>query len=43
MAKVPLNKPAPEFNLTAFSGEQFSLSDMRGRKNTLLVFNRTFQ
>ena len=43
MAKVSLNKPAPDFSLTRFTGEQFSLSAMRGHKNTLLVFNRTFQ
>jgi peroxiredoxin len=42
MPRVSLNQPAPEFSLTDFSGNQFSLSDLRGRKNVLLVFNRTF-
>jgi peroxiredoxin len=43
MSKVPINKPAPDFSLTSFSGEQFTLSEMRGQNNVLLVFNRTFQ
>lgn len=43
MSKVPLNKPAPDFSLARFSGERFTLSEMRGLKNILLVFNRTFQ
>ncbi len=42
MPRVPLNQPAPDFTLPDFSGAQVSLSDFRGRKNVLLVFNRTF-
>jgi peroxiredoxin len=42
MPRVSLNQTAPEFSLPDFSGNQFSLSDLRGRKNVLLVFNRTF-
>jgi peroxiredoxin len=42
MPRVALDQTAPEFSLTDFSGNQFSLSDLRGRKNALLVFNRTF-
>lgn len=42
MPRVSLNQPAPEFSLADFSGKQFSLSDLRGRKNALLIFNRTF-
>jgi peroxiredoxin (alkyl hydroperoxide reductase subunit C) len=33
---------APEFSLPDFNGRPVSLSDYRGRKNVLLVFNRTF-
>jgi mycoredoxin-dependent peroxiredoxin len=42
MPRVSLNQPAPEFSLPDFSGKPVSLSDFRGRKNVLLVFNRTF-
>ncbi len=42
MPRVSLDQTAPEFSLPDFSGKQFSLSDLRGRKNVLLVFNRTF-
>jgi peroxiredoxin len=42
MPRVSLNQPAPEFSLPDFSGTQFSLSNLRGQKNVLLVFNRTF-
>ena len=42
MPRVSLNQNAPEFSLPDFSGSLVSLSDYRGRKNVLLVFNRTF-
>jgi peroxiredoxin len=42
MAQVSLNQPAPDFNLTKFTGQPFVLSDFRGRKHVLLVFNRGF-
>ncbi len=42
MARVSLYQPAPNFSLPDFSGKAFSLADLRGRKNVLLVFNRTF-
>jgi peroxiredoxin len=42
MPKVPLNTPAPDFELTDFNGQPVRLSDFRGDKNTLLVFNRGF-
>jgi peroxiredoxin len=42
MSKVELNTPAPDFTLTDFNGNKVSLSDFRGRKNVLLVFNRGF-
>jgi peroxiredoxin len=42
MPRVSLDQPAPDFSLTDYSGKQFSQSDLRGRKNALLIFNRTF-
>ena len=42
MAKVALNAPAPEFTLTDYQGQPVALSDFRGQKNVLLVFNRGF-
>lgn len=42
MPRVSLDSPAPEFSLPDFTGRPVSLSDYRGRKNVLLVFNRTF-
>lgn len=42
MSKVELNTPAPDFRLTDFNGNEVSLSDFRGNKNVLLVFNRGF-
>jgi peroxiredoxin len=42
MAKVNLDKPAPDFELADFSGKAVRLSDYRGKSNVLLVFNRGF-
>ena len=42
MPRVSLNQTAPDFSLPDFSGDVVSLSDFRGRKNVLLVFNRGF-
>lgn len=42
MPRVSLNQAAPDFSLPDFSGKTFQLSDLRGQKNALLVFNRTF-
>ncbi len=42
MPRVSLDQLAPEFSLPDFSGSPVSLSDYRGRKNVLLVFNRGF-
>jgi peroxiredoxin len=33
---------APDFNLVDSEGKVFRLSDLRGKKNVLLVFNRGF-
>ena len=42
MAQVPLNAPAPDFNLVDFTGKNVNLSDFRGSTNVLLIFNRGF-
>jgi peroxiredoxin len=42
MSRVSLNQIAPNFSLPDFSGKVFSLTDLRGQKNVLLVFNRAF-
>lgn len=42
MAKVELNASAPDFTLTDYTGRKITLSQFRGKKNVLLVFNRGF-
>lgn len=42
MPRVSLNQPAPDFSLPDFAGKTFTLASLRGQKNVLLVFNRTF-
>ena len=41
MPRVSVNQPAPDFSLDDFAGKSVRLSDLYGRKNVLLVFNRT--
>ena len=42
MPKVSLKTPAHDFKLTDFRGQPVCLSDFRGQKHVLLVFNRGF-
>ena len=42
MPKAELHTAAPDFELKDFRGATFRLSDLRGRYNVLLVFNRGF-
>jgi peroxiredoxin len=42
MSKIQTNIPAPDFTLADFRGQPVSLSDFRGEKNVLVVFNRGF-
>jgi peroxiredoxin (alkyl hydroperoxide reductase subunit C) len=42
MTKVQLDSQAPDFSLKDHNGGLVTLSDFRGEKNVLLVFNRGF-
>mgnify|MGYP001043926077 CR=1 FL=1 len=42
MPRVLIDQPAPNFSLPDYSGNLFTLSDLKGQKNVLLIFNRTF-
>lgn len=42
MRRAELNKPAPNFTLTDFNGQEVSLADFQRKKNVVLVFNRGF-
>ncbi|HSN95148.1 MAG TPA: hypothetical protein VLR89_08825 [Anaerolineaceae bacterium] len=42
MPQVSINTPAPDFALADYKGEIFHLSDLHGKFDVLLVFNRTF-
>ena len=42
MAKVILNKTAPDFELRDYKGQVVKLANFHGYKNVLLVFNRGF-
>ncbi len=42
MSRISLNTPAPDFSLPDFSGKEVRLSDFRGKKHVVLVFNRGF-
>jgi peroxiredoxin len=42
MSRIAVDLPAPDFELADYEGRPFRLSDQRGRKNVLLVFNRGF-
>ena len=43
MSQVKLNAAAPNFRLKDFEGNEVSLSDFRGEKHVVLVFNRGFK
>jgi peroxiredoxin len=42
MAKMMIDKLAPDFSVADYTGKPVSLSDFRGVANVLLVFNRGF-
>lgn len=42
MSHVSLKQVAPDFSLADYHGNTVRLTDFRGYKNVLLVFNRTF-
>ena len=41
--KISLNTEAPDFSLNNYAGQRHRLSDYRGKKHVLLVFNRGFK
>jgi len=42
MPKVEINTPAPDFSLVDLDGKNVRLSDYKGSKHVVLVFNRGF-
>lgn len=42
MARVQISSPAPDFTLADFHGQTVRLSDYRGKRHVVLVFNRGF-
>jgi len=42
MAKIQTHTLAPDFTLPDFQGNTVTLSDFRGTKHVILVFNRGF-
>ncbi len=42
MARIDIDRPAPDFTLSDFEGRQVSLADYRGKRHVVLVFNRGF-
>jgi len=42
MPKVEINTQAPDFSLADFNGQTVRLTDFRGGKHVVLVFNRGF-
>jgi peroxiredoxin len=42
MSQVEINAPAPDFTLEDYEGNEYSLSQFKGKQHVLLVFNRGF-
>jgi len=42
MSRVAVDRPAPDFTLATFDLRPVTLSDFRGRRHVVLVFNRGF-
>lgn len=42
MSKVSIHQTAPDFQLTDYKGRLIKLSNFKGQKNVVLVFNRGF-
>ncbi len=42
MPRVDIGAPAPDFELDDYSGNRVRLSDFKGKRRVLLVFNRGF-
>lgn len=42
MSRVAVDRPAPDFTLSTWDLRPVALSDFRGRRHVVLVFNRGF-
>ncbi len=42
MPKVAIHQVAPDFQRTDYQGKSIKLSDFKGQKNVVLIFNRGF-
>ena len=42
MARIQLNQPAPDFAMRDYKGNLIRLSDFRGKRIVILIFNRGF-
>ena len=42
MPKVEMNAQAPDFSLADWQGNEIRLSDFKGKRQVVLVFNRGF-
>jgi peroxiredoxin len=42
MPRISLNTQAPDFQMEDFEGRSMRLSDFRGRRHVILIFNRGF-
>jgi cytochrome oxidase Cu insertion factor (SCO1/SenC/PrrC family) len=42
MANIEVNRQAPDFEMEDFNGNEFKLSNFKGKKNILIVLNRGF-
>ena len=42
MSSIQLNKEAPDFQIEDVKGNNFKLSDFRGKNNVFIVLNRGF-
>ena len=42
MSNLAINKEAPDFSLVNYKGNNFQLSEFKGKSNVLIVLNRGF-
>jgi peroxiredoxin len=42
MSNLAINQEAPDFSLVNYKGNNFQLSELKGKSNVLIVLNRGF-